>query len=82
MKSEIVNVKETKEIDWSKPQVFIDNLGQIVLSTGKAKDNNTFSGVCIFRGKSSTYEGDYSKRWARERFTPITEPINIKFENE
>lgn len=78
MKTEIVKTEQTvNEIDWSRSQlVKSKNSSNIVLTNGIHK-KDSFCGTVIIK---DTYDvGAFFKDWDKSDFTPITEPITIKF---
>lgn len=77
MKTEIVKTEQNnQEIDWSKPQL-LKCSEVIVLSIG-INIGDTFRGVVLISGNGWKL-GHVSNEWSKNQFTPITEPITIKF---
>ena len=74
---------KAKEIDWSiEGQLLIDNLGQVVSTTGEHAPN-TFTAVALAVVKRNNFcLLKASDDWAKESFKTITTPITITFENE
>lgn len=68
----------TEQIDWNKPQWFIDEGGDIFLSTG---EHNKFSFTATCLPCKDYHNGDYSKDWAKSKFKPLTKPLTIIIEN-
>lgn len=77
MKTEIIKTEQTvNEIDWSKPQLVKSKITySLVLTTGM-HSTTTFSGI---RFGNTENDADYCKELSKENFTPITEPVTIKF---
>lgn len=79
MKTEIVKTEQTvNEIDWSKRQLLKSIDGLYVLYTSTHNDN-CFSGYVVYDNKMNIQFGEYSCTFVKEAFTPITEPVTIKF---
>ena len=74
---------KAKEIDWSiEGQLVIDNLGQVLITTG-GDCGDAFDAmplVTVVKIKDQLLKE--SGGWVKEKFTPITTPITITFENE
>lgn len=75
MKTEII--KTEQGIDYSKVILVKNDLSIIILTTGQHEDE-CFSGMVIY-SKEQADIGCYNKNWLKSNFTPITEPITIKF---
>lgn len=79
MKTEIVKIEPVnKEIDWSKRQLLKHKDELYVLYTGTHTDS-CFSGYVIYNNKMNPDFADYLNTFDKDSFTPITEPITIKF---
>lgn len=78
MKTEIVSTHEVKKIDWSIPMVVKHEDSELHLLTNGVYYGNEFTGIVII--KNNLYDVGYkSSDWSIIRFTPINEPITIKF---
>lgn len=80
MKTEIIHEQPEKQepvIDWSKPMLFKSKyINLMVLSNGEHGED--FTGTAIIA--DGHFEvGFHSSRWIKSQFTPITEPVTIKF---
>jgi hypothetical protein len=82
MTATIIETKEVKEIDWSKPMILESSDTQvIVISTGIHQDD-TFHGITLHKGFSGGNCGDSNKSLVKKYFTPITQQITITFSND
>jgi len=82
MTATVIQTKEVKAIDWSKPMILQSSDTQaIVLSTGMHQDD-TFHGVILHEGFSGGDCGDFNKLLVKKYFTPIGQPITITFSND
>lgn len=78
MKTEIITENpEVKEIDWSK-KTLVRSTHVVVLATGE-HDEYRFSGYVIHSRIDKYSNLSYSQHWEKKAFSPITEPITIKF---
>lgn len=79
MKTEIVSGnKPLNEIDWSKPQLMISKNGNFVKTNGKHTIDE-FEAHIIHSDKKDYEVLEFCKELYKHNFTPITEPITIKF---
>lgn len=76
MKTEIVKTEQVNEIDWSKPMLL--KCGELVVFSLGIDSEMTFKGVVLISGNGFKL-GHASNGWPKNQFTPITEPITIKF---
>lgn len=76
MKTEIIEIEPVKkqEIDWSKRMLVKAEDGTIVATTGK-RNGFDFEGMQM----SGNNVFVFLTCWSKPSFTPITEPITIKF---
>lgn len=82
MTATVIQTKEVKVIDWSKPMILQSTDTQaIVISTGLHEDD-TFYGVIIHEGFSSEKCGNLNKSLVKKYFTPLSQPITITFSND
>ena len=81
MESKIITeTPEITEIDWSKPQIVKSTLTDLVVVTSGRHTGKMFAGTVLATGANSTVDtGQYHFTFKKERFTPITKPITIKF---
>lgn len=81
MKTEILNKQENKDIDWGKPQWFIDGKEGIVVFTNGKHNGDNFEGTCL---PCELYQkGATSLNWNKKFFKPIPkEGLTIKITNE
>lgn len=80
MKTEIIEGQELikKEVKWSRSMVVKSVIGELLILTNGIHKDDVFQGTVI--ATSATYSvGSHSKGWNKSNFTPITEPITIKF---
>lgn len=79
MKTEIVKTEQTvNEIDWSKPQLVKSKLSPLIVWTDGNHSEESFSGKVLIEDHEDSV-GDEYKSFHKSSFTPITEPITIKF---
>lgn len=83
MKTIILNERKEQAIDWSKPQILINKIGDIVVFSNGNHDDN-----------KSTFEGsslpcfhfpllDFSTCWDKKSFQPIpAEGLTILIKND
>lgn len=78
MKTEIIKTEQAnQEIDWSKTMLVKSKYSNVlVLTTGQHTENN-FCGILITNiGGGNVH---FQEGFFKEAYTPITEPITIKF---
>lgn len=77
MKTEIVKTEQSnQEIDWSKPMLL--KCGELVVLNSGINNVTSFTGVVLIADNGFKL-GHASNAWHKNQFTPITEPITIKF---
>lgn len=79
MKTEIVKIEQiNQEIDWSKPQLLKAKRTSLIVWTNGFHSEESFSGIVLVRDERNCV-GLYIESWVKSLFTPITEPVTIKF---
>lgn len=82
MKTEIITDQIKTEIDWDSAMVVKWRFGELYLLTTGSCNTDNFSAVVLkdtSKEKVPYNEFHYSNNWTKSEFTPITEPIIIKF---
>lgn len=79
MKTEIVKTEQTvNEIDWSKPMLVKAKRTSLIVWTNGFHSEESFSGIVLAIDERNCV-GLYLESWLKSLFTPITEPVTIKF---
>ena len=80
MKKVIVPADKGTKINWYKPQWVINDLGIVVLTTGRhEQEGEGFSGTCL---PCDEYpNGNYSTGWKKSGFKPLTYDIPFTISN-